>query len=202
MPVSLPPIAVFDFDHTLTDRDSFLPFIFYTQGFWKTSYHLIGLLPHFIRYMVGNLKRQEIKEKIFSRFFAGIPLKDLQKMGKKYAEEHLNKLIKEQVWRRLAWHKSQGHRCLIASASFEFYLEPWAKKNGFESAICSQLELTPEGYTTGRLKGLNCWGPEKKRRLLVYLGSEPYGPLYVYGDSEGDKEILELANYPFYRRFS
>lgn len=196
-------LAVFDFDHTITDRDSLLPFLFYIQGFWKTIYHLLVLTPDFICYLVGHLSRQEMKEKILTRFIGGRCFTEVQSLGQDYADCQLDNYLKPEAMKRLAWHQSQGHRCLLISASLEFYLKPWAKRHGFEEVLASCLELTSSGYVTGRLQGLNCWGPEKKRRLLAYLGSTQVDriQLYVYGDSRGDQEILALANYPFYRKF-
>ena len=74
-------------------------------------------------------------------------------------------------------------------------------KYGFEAVLASRLEVTPDGVITGNLAGKNCWGPEKKRRLLEYLGEEKPSSLYVYGDSLGDADILAIADHPFYRKF-
>jgi phosphatidylglycerophosphatase C len=195
------PIAVFDFDHTLTNRDSLLPFLFYMHGVRKSVYRLITLSPVFIRFLVGKMSRQGIKEKILTRFLGGRQFSDVQALGECYAEKQLDGYLKPEAIQRLAWHQSLGHRCLLVSASLEFYLKPWAKRHGFEEVLASRLELTSNGIVTGRLAGLNCWGLEKKQRLLAYLGEERHDELYVYGDSCGDKEILALADYPFYRKF-
>lgn len=201
MTTSAPIIAVFDFDYTMTDRDSLLPLLFYIQGFWKTIYHFIALSPAFIRYLVGNLSRQNIKERILTCFIGNRLFTDVQALGKQYADQQLDRYLKSEVLRRLAWHQSQGHRCVLVSASLEFYLIPWAIRHGFEAVLASRLEITPAGHVTGRLAGLNCWGPEKERRLLAYLNTTKYDQLYVYGDSRGDQEILALADHPFYRKF-
>jgi len=194
-------IAIFDFDHTLIDRDSLLPFLFYMHGFWKTSCHLASLCPVFACYLIGNLSRQEIKEKILSSFMYERLFSDVQNLGKNYADEILDRFLKPEAIQRLAWHRAEGHRCLLVSASIDIYLKPWAKRHGFEEVLASRLEVTESGRVTGRLAGLNCWGPEKKRRLLAYLGPKEDAQLYVYGDSRGDREILALADFPFYRKF-
>lgn len=194
-------VAVFDFDNTLTDRDSLLPFLFYVQGFWKTIFLLITLIPHFIRYVIGNLPRQQMKEKILRRFIGGKSLVEVKALGQKYVDQQLDRYLKPEALKRLAWHLSQGHRCLLVSASLEFYLIPWAKKHGFENVLASRLEITSDGYVTGNLVGLNCWGPEKERRLLAYFGSLKPDHIYAYGDSRGDQEMLQWAHYPFYRTF-
>lgn len=196
-----PATAIFDFDNTLTDRDSLLPFLFYIQGFWKAIYSLTLLTPDFMRYLIGNLSRQRMKEKILTRFIGGKPYVEVQALGQQYVDQQLDRYLKPEALKRLAWHQSQGHRCLLVSASLEFYLIPWAMKHGFETVLASRLEITSEGNVTGNLVGLNCWGPEKERRLLAYWNAIKPDHIYAYGDSRGDQEMLKLAHYPFYRIF-
>lgn len=195
-------IAVFDFDKTLTRRDCFLPFLFYKNGFWKTLILGISLMPDFVKYAFKRLSRQEIKEKILTCFLRGQLLVEIQALGQQFAEEQLDRYLRPQAIKRLAWHQAKGHRCIIASASVGFYLIPWAKKHGFEEALTSCVETTPDGKITGKLVGLNCWGIEKERRLVEYLDQPKENLLlYVYGDSRGDQEILALADYSFFRTF-
>lgn len=196
-------IAVFDFDNTITYRDSLVPFLFYVKGFWKTIYSFFMLTPLFIGFVIGIISRQKTKEAILRCFFGGMQWKELQELGEEYAEKKLDRYLKPEAIKKLAWHHSQGHPCLLVSASLEFYLKPWAKRHGFNEVLASRLELNQENRVTGYLKGKNCWGEEKKRRLLEYLNSKSVQDceLYVYGDSRGDREILELAHHPFYRTF-
>lgn len=195
-------VAAFDFDNTLTTRDSLVPFLLRLKGFWKTAFFFTLLTPYFVCYLLGLYSRQEIKEQILSRFFKGCSFIELQKWGKSYADEELDSYVRREAMEKMAWHNSQGHRCIIVSASPDFYLLPWALRHGFEAALGSKLETAPDGTVTGKLEGINCWGVEKVRRLTHYLGASGYHTLYVYGDSLGDKELLALADYPFYGRFS
>ena len=45
--------------------------------------------------------------------------------------------------------------------------------------------------------GKNCWGTEKVRRLQELVGSKEGYVLYAYGDTRGDRELLEYADHPF-----
>jgi HAD superfamily phosphoserine phosphatase-like hydrolase len=87
------------------------------------------------------------------------------------------------------------------SASIDLYLRPWAERYGFEEILASTLEVDSKGNVTGKLKGKNCCGVEKTKRLTNYLGPKETYQLYAYGDSLGDQELLALADYPFYRSF-
>lgn len=195
-------VAAFDFDNTLIDRDSLLPFLFYTTGSLQSVCGLIQLLPDFIRYSIRNKTRQQIKEIILTHFFKGKNIVELKKKGMDYAGECLDDFVEKDAFERLKWHQHQGHHCVIVSASVDLYLTPWAKRHGIDRVISSKLEVTSDGLITGKLKGLNCWGEEKVRRLIQELGPKENYQLYAYGDSRGDHELLALADFSFYRKFS
>ena len=191
-------IAAFDFDGTITKRDALVSFLIHSFGLSTTLYKGICLVPAFLNYLFNRLTRQQIKETILTAYFKGIPEEHMQQLAQTFStSKGLQRLLRPEALRRIYWHRSQGHHLFIVSAAIQNYLNPWAKSMGFEDVIASRLEITPQGTITGHLNGLNCWGPEKVRRLKEVLGSKENWILYAYGDSRGDKELLEFADYPF-----
>jgi HAD superfamily hydrolase (TIGR01490 family) len=195
-----PTVAAFDFDGTITFCDTLFPFLLYTSGTLRTIKNISLVLPKLTGYSLGIISRQQVKEAVIEQFFGHMPLEEVRKLGEKFAGESLPNYIKSKSLDKLHWHQEQGHRCILISASLDIYLEPWAKKMGFQDVICSKLKVNGHGLVTGQLQGSNCWGPEKKRRLIELLGPKDGYCLYAYGDSRGDKDILNLADYPFYRK--
>lgn len=193
-------IAVFDFDNTITHCDTLLPFLLYAKNPLTTWLKLALLTPQLLAYASGILSRQATKESVLTSFFKGRPIEELRVLGNRFAKEKLMQYIKPEALNKVLWHQKQNHRCILISASLDIYLEPWAKSVGFQDVLPSKLAFDSKGKVTGKLEGLNCWGPEKVRRLLERTGSKNY-TLYAYGDSRGDKELLGLADYPFYRHF-
>lgn len=198
----LPIVAAFDFDGTITYYDSLIPFIFFVFGFWRALLGLMMLLPYFIGFIFGMQTRTDIKEHIVTHFFKNMPLAELQNMGKLYAETTLNKKIRPSAIDRIKWHKEQNHRLVLVSASLDIYLKPWAEYIGFQDYLTSSLLVDDQQRVTGKLNGFNCRGPEKINRLQELLGERKKYILYAYGDSDGDKEMLESADFPFYRKMS
>jgi phosphatidylglycerophosphatase C len=194
-------IAAFDFDGTITTKDSLLPFFFFTHGIFYSLIQLSLEMPAFIQFLAGNLNRQGIKEKLLTRFYEGESYQSLMERGEQFAFKHLPKLVKKEALKRIQWHKNQKHRLLLISANLDVYLSPWAKNYGFETALCSQLAYTDQKRFTGQLLGKNCRAEEKVRRLLAYAGPKDGFELYAYGDSDGDKQLLSIADYPYYRLF-
>lgn len=196
-----PIIAAFDFDGTITTRESTLAFLFFCAGTSTTIKKLLKLSPSLLGFAFGFLSRQQVKERILTKFFAGLPLAQLNELGEAFAKSQaLKKLIRPDIMKEIHNHRKQGHRCVLISASIEPYLKPWGKIAGFDDVLCSKLQVTPEGIVTGKLSGNNCWGEEKVRRLKELLGdNDKNSILYAYGDSKGDHDLLAIADYPCYK---
>lgn len=194
-------VAAFDFDGTISKFDVLLPFLIFLDGPLKAAGRIFLKIPILLGYLLGLFSRQETKEAILTPFIAGKSLDELQKKGRAFSKGPLKKLIRQKALQKIQWHQSQGHRCVVISATLDIFLKPWADEMKFNDLICSKIETDGEGKATGKLEGANCWGPEKTRRLLELLGSKNRFELYAYGDSRGDRELLELADYPFYKKW-
>jgi phosphoserine phosphatase len=48
----------------------------------------------------------------------------------------------------------------------------------------------------------NCYGEEKVRRIRASYNLDEFNHIYAYGDSEGDKAMLDLAHEHDYKHFS
>lgn len=197
MTETLPVVAAFDFDGTLTYRDSLLPFAIFTRGKLSSTFRVTLELPRLLGFALRIVPRQKAKEGLLRRFFGGEHIETLRKWGHEFAYKGLPFLLRPEAMERYYWHKQQGHRCIIVSASVDIYLSPWAYSVGFQDVLSSRLAVTPDNIATGKLEGLNCWGPEKVRRLEGLLGPKSGYTLYAYGDSRGDREMLSIADHAY-----
>lgn len=193
-------VAVFDFDGTLTKRDTLLPFLRFITSSLYFSFRMVSLLPVIAAYFIGLIQNNNAKQKLLFLFLAEKEFNDLRRKAEFFAESRLPKLVRPQALQRLLWHRNQGHRCIVLSASLELYLQPWAVRIGGVEAIGTQLEITSAGFLTGKLLGDNCYGKEKLRRLEAVLGPLNQYIIYAYGDSFGDRELLSMADYAYYRK--
>ncbi len=196
-----PVIAAFDFDGTLTRHDTLLPFLWHVAGPAKFIYKSILLSPVFAGYALKLIRNDIAKIKVLQSFLRGLSISLLQPLAREFAASTLPNFLRPSAMRQLEWHKQQGHRCILVSASLELYLQPWAEKCGFDDVLCSSLEIGENGITTGRLSGENCFGPEKLQRLENLLGRLSDYTVYAYGDSRGDRELLAAADHAYYRYF-
>jgi len=197
---SLPTIAIFDFDGTLTDRDSFFPFLKMVVGSSRFWWGLFILSPILVGYALRLVPNWRAKETVLAYFLSGLSEEQLQQLGQRFAAQKISKLLRPEALQRLGWHQEQGHQIVLVSASLEAYLLPWAQAMGFDQVIGTQLEVR-SGLLTGRILQKNCYGREKVTRLRALLGDLSGYCLYAYGDSRGDRELLACVNYPYYRTF-
>ncbi|GHT06630.1 hypothetical protein AGMMS49525_15080 [Bacteroidia bacterium] len=193
-------VAAFDFDGTITTKDTFVEFIRFAKG---TSSFLCGFLlfsPLLIAYKLKLYPNWKVKQHLFSFFFKGMNLHDFEQYCRAFCRQSMH-LIRSQAISSIQKHIEKGDSVVIISASIENWVRPFAECLGISSTLCTQLEIDQESCLTGRFASANCYGAEKVRRLLqLYPHREGYY-LVAYGDSKGDKELLNFADEEYYRKF-
>jgi len=192
-------VAAFDFDVTMTTKDTFVPFLY--RAFGKSKVRLIFLKQSFnaVKVVLGLSDRDHFKKLIVNALFKEHSVDRLEKVGQMHAVD-IYRWLRSSAIERLEWHRAQGHRLVMVSASLELYLKPIAAKLGFDNLLCTNL--TSNGlFFSGEISGNNCRGPEKVARLEGLLGDLSNYEIYAYGDSSGDQEMLRIANHPFFRSF-
>ncbi len=195
-----PAVAVFDFDGTVTRRDSTIAFCLSAVPVWRLAPAVALRLPQLAGCGLGLVTRSRLKEYLLGAFFRGVDERELRGRAASWAVRELPRLVRPTALARLRWHQLQGHRVVLASASLEIFLEPWARAVGVRDVLATRLEVR-DGRLTGRLEGRNCYGLEKVKRLRALLGDLRGFELYAYGDSRGDRELLAVAQHPVYRPF-
>ncbi|KAA3646886.1 MAG: HAD-IB family hydrolase [Proteobacteria bacterium] len=192
-------LALFDFDGTISHKDSMIDFIQFAVGKRRYFSGLVKQSPMLLSYLLKRTSNSEAKQSMLAHYFSGWPAQHFSKTAKLYAEQSLPNIIRTKALDRILWHQTQGHRVIIVSASIENWLKPWCDYLNIE-LIASHLAISNDSVT-GRLQGLNCHGPEKVRRVEEYLKLTDYQYIYAYGDSSGDKQLLTLADEPHYKAF-
>ncbi|HVL36871.1 MAG TPA: decaprenyl-phosphate phosphoribosyltransferase [Burkholderiales bacterium] len=195
-------LAVFDLDGTLTYRDTLLPFLVHVLGWRGFLAGALRALPALARLAVGRVPRDAAKAEVLRAFLGARYRAELRLCGEAFARERLARLMRPQALERLAWHQASGHRCALATASLDVYVEPWARAAGFDEVFATRLEYDRAGRFTGRLDGGNCRGAEKLRRLEAHYGELTRLPAFGYGDSPADRSFLERCRDAAYKPFT
>ncbi|PHS56186.1 MAG: HAD-IB family hydrolase [Sulfurimonas sp.] len=185
-------LALFDFDGTLTKKDSLSEFLKYSVNREKYLLSMFKFLPYFIMYKLKLLRNDISKEKLFETFYAGMDEAEFKQISSNYSLKILDKLINKDRLEILKKHQKNGDRVIIVSASMKSWLQPWCDKNSIE-LLCTELEFI-NSKITGKFLTKNCYGDEKVNRIKKHLNLEQFNTIYVYGDSAGDDAMLALAD--------
>ncbi|AKJ95537.1 HAD family hydrolase [Thioalkalivibrio versutus] len=190
-------IVLFDFDGTLTRRDSLFPFLRHALGTVEFLRRLPDCLPALTGLALKRLSNQDAKEAVLTRMLAGETLAHLQAKGREFAEGRLDRLLRPAGMRALQAHQATGHDCVLVSASLDLWLQPWAERHGLAGVVSSRLAVDDSERVTGRLDGTNCRGAAKPAAIAAWLATlppeEPVDLVAAYGDSDADQPMLELA---------
>jgi len=187
-----PVVAAFDFDGTLSTRDNLVPFLCRAVGTPAVAQALAagGVSVALGR---GSRSRNALKAEVVRRLLTGYDAERLESLGRAFAFEIVRRHLRGDVVERVDWHRTQGHRLVLVSASFDVYVRPVAERLRFDAVLATELEVGPDGRLTGRLQGENVRGAEKARRLEAWLAEQP-AYVWAYGDSSGDRELWARAD--------
>lgn len=192
-------VAAFDFDGTLSRRDTLVPFLALAAGRQRFARAVarLGLLG--ARRRVPARDRDALKEELIRMLFAGREERELRLLGEQYARTLLADELRPEVLRRLEQHRDAGHDVVFVSASLVYYLEPLAEALGVHHVIAVEPAVR-DGRLTGELARPNVRAEQKAVRLREWLGQPGDGrlqgvELWAYGNSSGDHELLELADH-------
>jgi HAD superfamily hydrolase (TIGR01490 family) len=189
-------LALFDFDGTITTRDTFRPFMAFAGGRARMALGTVLLGPMVVGYELGWVHASRMRAAAAYFCFRGRAEREIRELGARYGSS-LTPHFRPQALERIRWHKQRGDAVVVVSASLRPYLEDWCR--GLElDLVCTELEVRG-GVLTGRYRGGDCTGPEKARRVRAGHDLERYASIHAYGDTREDAELLELATRRYFR---
>ena len=188
-------VAYFDFDGTITDRDTFLPYLVYAVGKMKFFFKLHRLLPIVTLYGLKIITNEEAKQRTLTALLKGYPKEFIEKKARLFARTKLDSYIKPEIYSKLEYHLEHGHSVILVSANLSLYLNHWAKRHQLYGVVATEIEFKDD-RCTGKLKSRNCYGQQKVLRLSEYLSNLKDNFLYSYGygNSRGDHELLDFVD--------
>ena len=167
-------IHAFDFDGTLTRRDTLLEFIRFAKGTKAFALCFLRFSPLLVLMKIGLYPNWKAKQRVFAYCFKGMAETDFNALCARFAKEKAA-LLRPKGMQRVADVLAGGGKAVIISAS----LNNWV----------------------GRFATKNCYGREKVNRLLQLYPERSEYRLVAYGDSRGDTELLDFADESHYKPF-
>jgi len=194
------PIVAFDFDGTLTIRDSFTAFLRWRAGAGGWALGLVKMAPALADY-ARDRDRGRIKAASVREFLRGVSRTELEAEAERFADQAWAGFMRPDALSRWDEWGAKGALRVIVTASPETTVAPFAQRLGAEALLGTRLVFDGEDRVTGAFASANCRGEEKVRRLRAVYG-ENLRLAAAYGDTSGDTEMLAIADEPGFRVFT
>lgn len=190
-------LYLFDFDGTLTHRDTLLEIIRFHAGTLKFVLGMLRFSPQLVLMKLKLYPNYQAKERVFRHFFGGLTADAFQTICNNFAQQH-HSLLRPKAIACIQQAQQEGAEIMIVSASIDTWVKSFLPN---VTILGTQIEVK-DGIVTGRFQTPNCYGAEKVRRVKAQL-SAPRNTYFIkaYGDSRGDKEMLAFADEAHYKPF-
>ncbi len=209
-------VAVFDFDGTVSRRDTLVPFVAGVAGLPRSAAASLAVgWSSVVRREFHWRDRDELKAHLVRRLLAGRSERDLQHEGALYATRIIDRGLRPEMVDQVRRHVAAGHETLFVSASLVYYLEPIARYLQMTDVIAVELE-SRDGTLSGEMVHPNVRAAEKEVRLRRWLrgnGRDARGcadsgdaassapdvmEMWAYGNSSGDHALMDMADHAFW----
>ena len=194
-------IYAFDFDGTLTTKDTLLEFIRFAKGSGQMFRGFLFFSPLLLLMKLHLYPNWKAKQQVFSYFFKGMNIDDFNALCTHFAEQNKHLLRPAGIEKVRQAIEEEQATVLIISASIDNWVRPFFDEIDKKIQVLGTQIETTGGRLTGQFTTKNCYGQEKVNRLTaLYPHREAYD-LIAFGDSRGDKELLDFADKGFYKPF-
>lgn len=188
-----PRIAAFDFDGTLTRKDTLPEFIRFARGRRALWAGLLLHSPMLVAMKLHLYPNGRAKERVFAHFFRGMSYAEFRELGRAFAER-VELLQRPETVQALLQLRDEGAKVYIVSASIDEWVRPWCERLGVTDVLATRVAVGPDGTLMGTFSTPNCYGREKVRRLLAVEPDRPAYHLTAFGDSAGDEALFREAD--------
>ena len=201
-------VYTFDFDGTLTTRDTLLLFIRFVCGQWGFVAVFLRYAPLLVLMKLKLYPNWRVKQKVFARCFGGMTTETFNDYCRSFARKYSSCVLRSEGLATVRKALDEGATVMIVSASVDNWVRPFfddilATLSSPTTFVVLGTEVeAADGRLTGQFKSRNCYGAEKVRRLSAQLPA-PREDCYIvaFGDSRGDKEMLQYADEAHYKPF-
>lgn len=152
-------IAFFDFDGTITTKDTLLEFIKFSKGAFPFYLGFALNSPWLVAYRLKIISNQSAKERMLTWFFRNTPLPAFQEVCDRFSNTMIPALIRPKAQAEIRRLKEEGFSIVVVSASPENWLSSWAASIG-ATLLSTRLETkaSPTTQVPGALPSIQTPG--------------------------------------------
>ncbi|KQS91607.1 HAD family hydrolase [Chryseobacterium sp. Leaf394] len=188
----------FDFDGTITYKDTMFMYL----KFYDSSKFRIQFLRHIPLFVLLKLKLAEtekVKKSFIGSILKGQDESKIKEKSRQFFEAHYPKIVRENALDFIKNIDKDTTESLLVTASLDIWAQPFAE--AFKMELVSTKAEFKNGVFTGNFIGKNCNGKEKLERIKKEISDEKFDKIIAFGDTSGDRPMLNWANEGHYRFF-
>ncbi|MBS1550066.1 MAG: HAD-IB family hydrolase [Bacteroidetes bacterium] len=191
-------IYLFDFDGTLTYKDTMFLFLkFYAPFQYRISF--IQHIPLFVLLKLKLTDAEKVKKSFVSSILKGQSQEKIEKKAQQFFDQNFSTVFRENALEFIQNIDRFHVDAFIVSASLDIWVKPFAHYLKLQ-LIATQAEFV-EGVFTGNFLTPNCNGVEKVNRIKQTIASKKYDKIIAFGDTSGDQPMLKFANESYFKFF-
>jgi HAD superfamily hydrolase (TIGR01490 family) len=197
-------IAIYDMDKTITVRATYAAFLVH-MALRLAPWRLL-LLPVvgavMLGYVLRLVPRGRAKE-LNQSLLIGHHVRRARIMPavEAYADKVVAHNVRHGALERIASDRAEGRILVIASASYRLYVEPIARRLGFDAVIATDHFTQDIDFIRAKIAGENCYDLAKLRMIETWLADRglerPHVHVRAYSDHVSDAPLLTFADEPY-----
>lgn len=188
----------FDFDGTLTYKDTmFLYLKFYNSA--KFNFQFLKHIPLFILLKLKLASAEKVKKSFISSILKGQSKTKIEEKSQQFFEKYYPEIIRENAIEFIKNIDREHTESYLVTASLDIWVKPFAEKFKM-NLLATRAEFKNEIFT-GNFVGNNCNGGEKVHRIKEAIQGKKFDKTIAFGDTSGDKEMLEWVNESHFEFF-
>lgn len=194
-------LAIYDMDRTITVRGTYTPFLFhmlFARAPWRLIF--LPLLPFgFIGYGLKLISRKGLKTYNQRLLLGSKPsLAKLEPHIESYADKVMQANSYAKAIVQVEADRAEGRKLVLATASYELYVNAIATRLGFDDVIATKLKIDEQGQVLPEIIGENCYDEAKLDRIKTFLDEQGLAReaihIRAYSDHVSDAPMLEFAD--------
>ena len=189
-------IAIFDLDKTITKYDTYVHFLLsILRKKPLRTLRCVHLPIAVLMFKLGLRGNSWLKETFLTAFAGGLHKDEVKSLSESFVSKVLKKGVYQQALAQISQHREKGDQLILASASFNFYIDILGERLCFDDILCTKAQWNTEGRLTGKIDGNNCYGENKLKAVEKHLANiTNKGQITMYSDHESDLPVFLLSD--------
>ncbi len=186
---------VFDLDKTITTNDTYLSFLLAYLS--RNPFRLLKCWQLPFAVILYKLKVKDntwLKKRFLGAIVGGASRSDVNSFANRFVEKTVKHKLRGYALQEIEAHRNSGRMLILATASFDFYVEDLGQQLGFDVILCTN-SVWDDDRLLGDISGENCYGVSKLHRVRQYLReNQNANYTLMYSDHHSDLPLMDWVD--------